>query len=93
MGTFQTLRELGYLPLVQVDADGYTREVGEGMGGTACPLEYDPVTKTPRPGTDCLKSGAEGGCLGWGRQVEGEMRAISCDSSCATAVAAHPIQL
>lgn len=25
MGTFQTLRELGYLPLVQIDDQGYMR--------------------------------------------------------------------
>ncbi|KAL6781333.1 hypothetical protein ACKKBG_A10715 [Auxenochlorella protothecoides x Auxenochlorella symbiontica] len=56
-GIFQTLRELGYLPLVQIDAEGYMREVVEGMGGAECAAEYDPVTKTVRPGKTCTKKG------------------------------------
>lgn len=33
MGAFQTLREQGALPLVQIDGDGNMRWVGEWVGG------------------------------------------------------------
>lgn len=33
------------------------REVVEGMGGDECAAEYDPVTKTVRPGKTCTKKG------------------------------------
>jgi hypothetical protein len=45
MGAFQTFRELGYLPLVQIDDEGNMREVLEGMGGERCLPIVDPVTK------------------------------------------------
>lgn len=45
MGAFQTFRELGYLPLVQIDEEGNMREVLEGMGGEGCLPIVDPVTK------------------------------------------------
>ncbi|GAB4816509.1 hypothetical protein N2152v2_003555 [Parachlorella kessleri] len=59
MAAFQTLREQGHLPLVQVDHAGNMREVTEGMGGSACPEVVDPATDTPLPDTTCPpKTGA-----------------------------------
>lgn len=40
MGIFQTLREHGDLPLVNIDEDGNMDEITQGMGG-GCPWEYD----------------------------------------------------
>eukprot|EP00887_Chlorella_sp_A99_P006086 scaffold22.g6086.t1 len=52
MGVFQTLREQGYLPLVQVDSEGNMREVTEGMGPT-CPLVWDAAANGTVPDPDC----------------------------------------
>lgn len=52
MGLFQTLREHGHLPLVNIDADGNMHEIAQGQGG-GCPWEYDPVSQEAWQPTDC----------------------------------------
>lgn len=54
MGAFQTLRDQGLLPLVQVDDSGNMREVTEGLS-PQCPLMYDPDSNTTRPEDTCVQ--------------------------------------
>lgn len=63
MGTFQTLRELGYLPLVQIDDQGYMRWVqgvlrahvkGPLMQLRALLAAPFPDKATPEPGPGTL---------------------------------------
>lgn len=71
MGMFQTLRELGLLPLAAVGPNGELEEILDGMGGAACPWEYDHVADRavqpeecePRQGGWLLGRGAGWGCL------------------------------
>jgi hypothetical protein len=52
---FQTLRELGYLPLMEVDAAGGAREVTEGVPAGECPLFWDPSAGAARPADECAQ--------------------------------------
>jgi hypothetical protein len=44
MGGFQTLRELGHLPLASVGPGGVLSEITDGMGD-GCPYEWDPAAQ------------------------------------------------
>lgn len=46
MGIFQTLRELGQLPLASVGKGGELTEIVDGMGPDGCPWVYDSMTGT-----------------------------------------------
>jgi hypothetical protein len=52
MGLFQTLRELGQLPLASVGAGGAMEEIIDGMG-EGCPWAWDPLMKQVRQETSC----------------------------------------
>ena len=53
MPTFQTLRELGYLPLMDVTSNKTVDEVKSGIAAGECPSIADPITGALRQATDC----------------------------------------
>ena len=53
--TFQTLRELGYLPLMEVDTEGKVEELNAGIVEGECPVVIDPGSGVTRPATDCTQ--------------------------------------
>jgi len=55
MGLFQTLRELGKLPLVSIGSHGELQEITDGMGEIGCPWIYDFKQKRPVQGGICQK--------------------------------------
>lgn len=62
---FQTLREQGLLPLIEVDERGYGTEYVDDLDGEGCPWEIDQDTLVPRRGSTCrVKTGIveEGPC-------------------------------
>jgi hypothetical protein len=64
MAAFQTLREQGLLPLVEVDAHGYQREYVDDFED-GCPWEIDQTTLEPKQMSTCrVKTGIvpEGPC-------------------------------
>ena len=63
---FQTLREQGLLPLVEVDERGYGTEYVDDLDRGGCPWEIDQDTLAPRRASTCrVKSGIvqEGPCV------------------------------
>lgn len=52
MGLFQTLREHGQLPMVNIDDEGNIDEIEQGMGD-GCPWEYDVLQGKAIQPTDC----------------------------------------
>lgn len=53
MGLFQTLRELGQLPLAAVGPNGELTEITDGMGADGCPWVYDFKTSQVMQQTRC----------------------------------------
>ena len=53
MGLFQTLRELGKLPLVSVGSHGELQEITDGKGDIGCPWTYDFKQKRPVQASAC----------------------------------------
>lgn len=53
--SFQTLRELGYLPLMEISPVGAVREVTEGVAFKQCPQVADTATATVRVAVDCMQ--------------------------------------
>lgn len=55
MGIFQTLREIGKLPLAAVGPKGELSEVTSGMGGAECPWVFDYRSNRAVRGKKCSK--------------------------------------
>ena len=53
MGIFQTLRELGQLPMASVGPDGNLEEITDGMLGEDCAFVYDDVQQKVVPEAEC----------------------------------------
>ncbi|KAG7669285.1 hypothetical protein Ndes2526B_g05586 [Nannochloris sp. 'desiccata'] len=53
--TFQTLRELGYLPLMEVGPDGKVQELLSGISPNECPKIADLGTGTVKPAAECTQ--------------------------------------
>ena len=54
--TFQTFRELGYLPLMQIGADGKVQELTTGITPGKCPNVVNPETGVTQAAVDCLQT-------------------------------------
>lgn len=56
LSQFQTLRELGYLPLININAEGEVEEVSPEGEGSTCPPVYDPTLGETRPADSCYQA-------------------------------------
>ena len=54
IGTFQSAREMGYLPLHSIDDKGIIRRMGGGLPGDTCPTVADLLTGAVKPAIDCV---------------------------------------
>ena len=54
IGTFQSAREMGYLPLHRIDDNGAITPLGAGLPGDSCPTVADLLTGSVKPASDCV---------------------------------------